>query len=805
MIRSHCFCFTILATLLIAQFPLVAAEKARVLPAYKQEVQPVLAKHCFRCHGEKKQEGDLRLDNLNSDFSDGAAAETWHDVLNKLNLGEMPPEDEKQPTAAEFNNVVDWLTLELKRVAAAKQSTGGHVVLRRLTRYEYNNTLCDLLGIDFNFSEDLPPEPSSEDGFQNSGAALGMSPLQIELYLQAARLALSKVIVTGDEPEIFKHHIEESTARKKNNVAAEPNQLTPGTSFVARILEFPREGEIVVRVHAGAIVSEGAPYPRMRLTLGMRSDVLTAEEAFAEVDVTASADEPEVYEFRGRIERYPLPGHNPKFPGIMVTVWNGEPGAKPAKKKKNKKDESQDSPAKAEIVSTIVVKSVDFEGPVFKSWPPESHTNILFARETNEDEASYARQVISKFASRAYRRPASETEVELLTSFYEKIRPQWPTFEGAIRETLAMVLVSPEFLYLMEPNDRPGKKQLLTDYELASRLSYFLWSSMPDEKLFDLAENGQLRKPNVLAKQVREMIANPKSENFVNNFTDQWLNLSGIDRVAVNPEYYPTFDDNLKRDMRRETQAFFAEILQKDLSALNLIDSDFAMLNRPLAKHYGIEGPRGQTFERVALSPADRRGGLLTQGSVLLSNSTGEDSHPIRRAVWLLDRLLNNPPPPPPPDVPELDSDEPDFASLPLKEQLEIHRKKESCNNCHRKIDPWGIAFENYDAIGKWRTEVLRAPKKGRGKTSPVVSNSTLPGGHEIDGLPDLKKHLLEHQRERFSRALVAKLLTYGLGRSLEFTDEEIVESLSKKFADADYRISDLIVAIVEAEPFQHK
>ena len=276
--------------------------------------------------------------------------------------------------------------------------------------------------------------------------------------------------------------------------------------------------------------------------------------------------------------------------------------------------------------------------------------------------------------------------------------------------------------------------------------------------------------------------------------------------MAVNPEFYPDFDDRLKSDMRLETRHFFAEILNKDLSALNLIDSDFVMVNRPLAKHYGLEGPRGMRFERVPIQPGDHRGGLLTQASILLANSTGEDSHPIRRAVWLLDRLLDDPPPPPPPDVPELKSDQPDFAALPLKKQLEIHRAKPACMSCHRGIDPWGVPLENFDAVGRWRTDVSkpRAKKRSVVKT-PVDAVSTLPSGQEIAGSEALKQHLLTHERERFSRALVAKLMAYALGRSLELSDNETIERLAKGFAEKNHRLADLIVAIVMSEEFRSK
>lgn len=330
---------------------------------------------------------------------------------------------------------------------------------------------------------------------------------------------------------------------------------------------------------------------------------------------------------------------------------------------------------------------------------------------------------------------------------------------------------------------------------------------MPDEELLQLAQTNKLSDPKVLDKQIRRMIKDTKSWEFVRHFTNQWLDLSSLDRVAVNPEFYPSFDDRLKVDMRRETEHFFAEILQQDLSVLTLIDSDFAMLNRPLAKHYGInDGPLGSRFERVSLTADDKRGGLLTQGSILLGNSTGEHSHPIRRAVWLLDRLLDDPPAPPPPDVPDLNQNEPDLAKLSLRRQLEIHRKKTACMNCHRNIDPWGIAFENYDAVGQWRTEVKqKVAKKRKPQLTPVESETSLPNGKKLDGMTGLKDYLLKVKREQFARAVVVKVLTYALGRSLELADESTVDQLTAQFAKSGYRLSNLIVAIVQSERFRNK
>ena len=367
-----------------------------------------------------------------------------------------------------------------------------------------------------------------------------------------------------------------------------------------------------------------------------------------------------------------------------------------------------------------------------------------------------------------------------------------------------MVLISPEFLYLVEPSD--STKRTVNDWELASRLSYFLWSTMPDKRLFQLARKGTLHQPDILREEVARMIADPRAWQFVKQFTEQWLDVGAVDRVAVNPEYYPDFNNDLKQSMRGETLHFFAEILRKNLSALNFLDSEFVMVDEALANHYGLQGPRGSSFMRVALNPQDRRGGLLAHGSVLLGNSTGEDSHPVKRAVWIRERLLDDPPSDPPPNVPNLDATNPDFAQLPVREQLRLHRNEASCNDCHRGIDPWGIVLENYGGDGLWRDKILRPKAKGRGlEGKPVVSETALPDGTKVASLDELKKYLLADRRKQFARAFVSKLLTYALGRSLELTDEKTVDELTAKFIAGDYRIAPLIQLVVSNELFQSK
>ena len=794
----------LLAAMLV---PLVLARDAQAADqrrpvVFARDVRPLMKRLCFRCHGAAKREAKLRLDTLNPDLVKGRDAETWHDVLNKLNLGEMPPRKSEQPSPAERRLLVGWLTGELRRASRAAASTGGRVVMRRLTRYEYNNTMRDLLGIDLDFAANLPPEPPSRDGFQNNGATLGISPLQVEYYLQAARRALSKAIVTGPRPEVVKQQATKSAKvrRVKGQVS---NRLGPDSRFLFRLMKFPREGEVQVRVKAHAEVPQGAGFPRMRVTMGVRADVRAAEKTLAEIDV--SGEKPRTFTFRGRIEEFPLPGHNPKYPGLQVSVYNAYEDDTPGKKKRKKKKKKNNNNVPPDPTQPVlVIESVEFEGPVFDSWPPRQHARIFFDSPGQQDERGYARRILARFMTRAYRRPVEETEVTGTLALFDRVRTTATSFETAMRDVLAMVLVSPEFLYLVEPRDVEERQTTLTGYELASRLSYFLWSTMPDERLFELAAGGKLSDEAVLKAEVRRMIADPRSWQFVEHFTDQWLDLSGLDRVAVNPEYHPNFDERLKQDMRDETQHFFAEILYKDLSCLNLLESDFTMLNRRLARHYGITAPLSGDLQRVALEGDSHRGGLLTHGSFLLSNSNGGDSHPIKRAVWLLDRLLDDPPPPPPPDVPDLDPNQPDLAKLSLKQQLETHRQKEACNHCHRRIDPWGVAFENYDAIGKWRT-VVPASRKNKRKKKPVDSVAALPDGSTVQGVAELKTYLVDRKSGQFARALVKRLLTYGLGRTLEFTDKKTVEALTRQFIEEEYRLSKLITAIVRSESFGTK
>ncbi|MBL6705163.1 MAG: DUF1592 domain-containing protein [Planctomycetaceae bacterium] len=825
------------------EFTASQAESAEASVTFSRDVQPLLQKLCAGCHGSKQPKGNLQIDALRHDLAAGDDAETWQDVLDRVNLGEMPPLKSQQPTKAERQILVRWLTDGLRQAAESRKNSSGRVVMRRLTRYEYQNTMRDLLGVDLNYSVELPPEPLSPDGFMNNGASLEMSPSQIEVFLRAARQGLAEAIVTGEKPKVHQFR------REVTDVGRLPNKPVAGhepanPEFILGVDTFPRRGEFEVRVRAGATIPEGLDFPRLRVSLGCLPGIIhVPRKIVGEVDVRASSEDPETFSFRGRIEDFPQPGDVPfgnvDFDGMIVLIDFLDADGKelrysdrtyavpPVKKPPVKKGAKSNSviaaspappPSPENPRLDIVVQSVEFESPVITAWPPKSHTDILFAEDakpqTPDAELLYVQDALGRFASRAFRRPVSESELAATVEFFRTVRAKSDSFEEAMRETLALVLVSPHFLYIVETrhgadSSAPADHQPVNDFELASRLSYFLWSSMPDDRLLGLARDGALKKQGVLDQEVRRMLADDRSSEFITRFADQWFDLGAIDRVAVNPEFFPDFDNTLKPLMAEQSREFLAELLRSDESCLDLLDSNWTMLNRSLAKHYGMPGPRSSEFERVAIVEQRQRGGLLGQGAFLLSNSDGEQAHPIKRAVWILDRLLDSPPAPPPPDVPELDPESPNLAGLSLKDQLAAHRDKEACGNCHRGIDPWGIPLENFNAIGLWQTEsTIRRAVKGKvnvTRGAPVDASSILPDGTEIVGLDQLKTYLRESRRDLFARAVVRRLSTYALGRSLDLGDRKSIDELTTVFIKSDFRLNQLIVALVKSDLFLTK
>jgi hypothetical protein len=778
---------------------------------FREDVRPVLQQHCFSCHGPEKQKGKIRLDQLDPDMVNGNAAETWHDALNMLNRGEMPPEEEEQLSPGERRKLVGWLTGELQKAAKARQNTGGQVVMRRLNRAEYQYTMTDLLGLEMDYSGEFPSDARSPEGFKNNGASLNMTALQIENYLKTARKALNFILVEGDQAEKKiaalirnKGAMKGPSSRRFTGLSSE--RLGRVNYWHGTFKDLPRTGRFSIRVKAYTNRKPGQPDPILSVQYGYFVSGLNLNIMGDAGEIAISSTTPRHYEISGWPEFFPLPeAHVPsdKLNGI-ITLQNALNDGEPPTRAVNQVIEEKDKKGKIRKrkikvypkdpdFPDIIIESVEVVRNDYPSWPPPLHRRIIREGEELSDPQAL-RKILARFLRRAWRRPANGEEMAKWLAHYERMRNQGDPPISALKETLSATLASSHFLYLSEPF-KSDQSRKLNAHELAARLSYFLWSSMPDEELFHLAESGRLLQSAVLQGQIERMLKDKKSGRFTKEFCEQWLDLEGVDRVAINPQFYKDFDNKLKPYMVEETRAFFGEILRSDTSALQLLDADFTMLNAPLAKHYGLSGPKSQRFERVSLKGTNRPGGVLGHASTHLAGSDGADSHPIKRAVWIRDRLLHDPPNPPPPDVPSVEKSVPGFEKLSIREQLAVHRKKEACANCHRGIDPWGIALEEYDAIGLFRQKTARRKK-------PVSPATVLPGNHEISGLADLQKYLLNKKRERFSRALTSKLLIYALGRSLRLEDELLIEDLSADFAKDGYRLYGLMKNIVTSHPF---
>jgi len=808
----------LLATVLC--FATNAADGFETDSALATKVLPIFRSHCLSCHGEKEQAGDLRLDSLSTDLNaDQAVAETWQRVLEMLESGEMPPENAKQLRPAKQKRLTKSIAHAVKEAIEVHSQNGGHSLPRRLSLVEYTNTMHDLLGLDTDYTRDLASDPSSEDGFRNS-QALQISAEHLACYLVTTRRAMDKVIVSGPAPPVYKYEFTESNVGNWKDNVEFSNRLGRQQEFLVKMVDnYPEQGDFLIRVAVSAELKPNIGFPLMEVSLGYRPDTEILFREVGLVEITQS--EQQVLEFRGRVEEFPLPVRGQgKFPGLVVRVRNiYDDGSPKPKGEQNKKKNKKWSYPNEDHLPKLVIQSVDFQGPHFDQWPPVLHRNILFDSELREkDEPAYVAEVLRRFMPRAYRRPVEASDVNRMLEFFQTIRPEFPTFEETIRETLSMVLISPKFLYFMHPDS--GQLGAIDDWTLASRLSFFLWSTMPDEELRNLAASNRLHESDVLSRQVDRLLRDPKSSQFIEQFTGQWLKIDKLNNIAVSRDQFHNFDDRLKADMQHETQQFFKELLDNDLSALNLLKSDFVVVNERMANHYDIEGVWGNDFRRVAISSNHHRGGLLGQASVLLSNSTGRDSHPVRRAVWIRDRILNDPPSPPPADVPPLNEADPEFLKMSVRQQLEIHRNTKSCARCHDNLDPWGIALENFDAIGLWRTESKL--HKGNSTGSPTAVDSEkekaasekdlrLPidaiavfsDGRKIDGVDQLKEYLVAERSEQFARSIVARLLTYALGRKLELSDQSSVKKLASEFVADNYRLRALMKKIVATSVFR--
>ncbi len=769
-------------------------------------VRPFLKQHCIACHGAEKPKGDLRLDTLVPDFSDAANRERWLTVLKRLQAGEMPPKAKPRPAEAEVRAVSDWINGRVDTADAARRAAQGRVVLRRLNRIEYENTVRDLLGTEVNLKEQLPQDGSA-DGFDNAAAALHTSSFLMEKYLEAADTALSLAIANRPKPPALiqkrydiknQHQVKnasENVFRKLDNGVV---MFTSSPWQAITLYEFyPQDrGRYRFRVSVSAVQNQGKPVT-FRITAG--STRLTGKSGL--VGYFDAGDKERVIEFVEYME-----------PRTTVSILPY--GLTNAQSVHKVGADKWDGPG-------LALHWIEVEGPLHDNWPPASHRRIfgdlaqgqapIFNQSdrvevVSQDPEADAERILRAFTRRAFRRTVTDDDVKPYVALVKAKLAEKRSFEQAIRAGLLAVMVSPDFLFFRE---KPGK---LDDFALASRLSYFLWSTMPDEELLTLAERRELSQPNVLHAQVERMLRDPKAVAFTENFVGQWLGLRDIDFTEPSHILYPEFDHMLKVSMIRETELFFAELLKDDLSLTNFVASDFTMLNGRLAKHYGIPGVEGWEFKKTPLPPGSHRGGVLTMASVLKVTANGTTTSPVTRGAWVLDRILGTPAPPPPKDVPAV---EPDIrGATTIREQLAKHRATETCASCHARIDPPGFALESFDVIGGWREHYRTTGNGGPvvvdGRRMPyhqgkkVDPADVMPDGERFANIDQFKQLLLK-DRDQLARALAGKLLTYGTGGAPERSDQPEIAAIAARVRERNYGFRTLVHAVIESKVFQMK
>ncbi len=782
---------------------LIGAVRASAAPVsgLEQTVKPFFSAHCTSCHGEKKQKGDLRVDTLAVDFQSPKIMAHWEEIMNRINSGDMPPDDvEKRPKPEDIARVAEWIVTQLREAEAVRQSSGERVTFQKLSREEYANTIRDLLGVNFDAKgpTGLPEDPDWH-GFERIGAAMSLSPFHVEKYLAAADAILDEALSLRPEPKRtlvrwgafdfrWKGFEEEYKARgiaDKVRIEIVPNNYTTDTWNI----DVKHTGDYLVRVKLSGLRATGGRAPRLKVYMPV------VDKTIIERDVDAAEDRPITIEARVHLTagKYPVriinsvPGPNPE---ARKSRHSGTPNAFTNLKSRVPWQLKLSDDDFKPIQPTLILDSMEWDGPLGETWPTAAHRQIFCSKD--------AREIIAKFAERAWRRPVQSAEVEQLLLPFAQSQKLGESFEQSVRGSLLAVLCSNSFLYL-EQGDLKKARQELNDWELAARLSYFLWSTMPDERLLSLARNGTLHESATLRAEVKRMLADAKSAEFARSFPREWLQLRKVGMFAPDKALYPEYDENLEGSMIAESIAFFGEVMRRNGSLREFLDSDWTMLNERLAEHYGIVGIRGDALQRVSLKPEDHRGGILTQGAILSLTSDGTRHRPVHRGVWMLESIIGKPAPPPPANVPALNTPPADAKKSTVREKLEQHRSDPNCTACHNKIDPLGMAFDNYDAIGRWRT--VETLKEGVGADPKLDPSGVLPDGRKFADSTELRKILLA-DTDKFAAAFTEKLATYALRRGVTFSDREALHQIATEAKKNDYQLTSLIESLVTSPLF---
>jgi len=760
--------------------------------------------YCAECHRPDKAEGDFSLTYLKP-ATTPEDAEYWQLVLDNLHLGDMPPRKAKQPTIEEVEPVTAWIEAELERARRVLAGHASEVVMRRLNVNEYQNVMLDLFGVQGDYAVAIP-EDTKEEGFDNIGAALMLSAEHLTEYMKIADFVLGRAIREGEAPKLQEktftlrdiQDIEDQRARERE--ARKTGKKPEEIEIVHRGPYYPDYGD----GQDALIPISGRLQPNTRSMFPVR------EPGYYEFSVTA-------YPVRNKGKIMPLQvrisNGNPSIPPEVIDTIQLQDPDEPVTRSFRVYIEppyfvdvsmlggarhipGPEIPGSQEPM--VAIREFQMKGPIHEQWPPRGHQLVLGELRPDELTDDLVPELLATVAPKLFRRPVAPNVLEEYQQYYQQQRAEKSPIE-AYQSTLKAMMVSPFFLFQLEPAGQ------IDQYALASRLSFFLWRSVPDDTLYQLAAAGTLSEPQTLIAQVDRMLEDPKSERFIEDFVGQWLEVDKVGEMQPDGNLYPEYDAALEMAMVEETTRFIHEMIQHNLPIANLIDSDWTMLNDRLAEHYGIQGVKGNEFRRVKLDKSQTvRGGLLTHASILNVTSNGTTTSPVVRGVWMLDRLLGTPAPPPPPDVPPI---EPDIrGATTIQEQLAAHRDIPQCASCHEKIDPFGLALENFDVIGGWR-ENYRA-LEGSGRRSklvdgqPISADGELPRLGKFENFEQFRAILFENQHFVYTN-MADKLATYALGRTLDFSDREQIESITRLTQQHGGGLRTMIHALIQSPLFQ--
>ena len=718
---------------------------------YENALKPLIQQNCVGCHNPVKLKGDLDLQQFLGESADQAlkSRDVFELVVQKLRAGEMPPAGRPRPPAEQIAAATNWIEQQYAALDSKMPPNPGRVTAHRLNRYEYNNTVRDLLAVNLRFADDFPPDPYGY-GFDNIGDVLSLSPMLTEKYMKAAEEVAKAAIPVGPPPKSVQVRYEPQRMGQRDRVD------------VQTMHDFPVDGNYTLRFGWEETVTQG--------TSGAAHFYIDGKEVSRQPMVINRVQEEAMYARDIPISQ-----------GPHLFEAYSEVAA-----------DSPHPPDKKAHVPDITEIEVIGPSKVVPAVQTASYRRIFFnGPPTRSNQARYNREILDRLARRAYRRPVTRVEVDRLVNLTKLVRSHGGSFEQGVQVALEAILMSPDFLFRIE-QDPPGDgAHPVSDIELASRLSYFLWSSMPDDELLSLAEKSQLHTPEVLHAQVRRMLADSKARSLASNFGGQWLQTRNLQFQKPDHKAFPTYDSLLADDMQTETEMFFQAIVSGDRSILDFLDGKFTFLNQRLATLYGIPGVQGREFRRVELDGAERSG-IITQASVLTASSYPTRTSPVLRGKWVLENILNTPPPAPPPNVPALD-DHGVGTTASVRQRLEAHRANPACAACHARMDPLGFALENYDAIGRWRASEGQFPIDAKGQ---------LPDGTAFTGAAQLKAILMA-KSPQFVRGFTEKMLTYALGRGLESSDKPAVEKIARQAEANGDRFSVLIDGIVDSLPFR--